>query len=282
MSVGIFAARETCASSALASTGSEATSAASSSESSSPSSSSCSSPGVSRSARSASSNATSSLVLAASSAAGSRAGGSTSSLPSLTSAFGSITAGSPTVSSPSSASMHAVLTVVPSRTRPSANSRLRIITCSCGLGAATDSRRRSSQGMCLDRMDLDHGPAGPVRGPPRLPGFARLALARRSLMPLRKEILMIASRYLFAALLASASLTACIDTGDDTLGEADEDLSTSSWSFGPRFNIADDLGNVPASAMLNGVQYYVYPFDDGGVLPGTSHDLYWNQCDAYV
>jgi len=92
---------------------------------------------------------------------------------------------------------------------------------------------------------------------------------------------MIASRYLFAALLASASLTACIDTGDDTLGEADEDLSTSSWSFGPRFNIADDLGNVPASAMLNGVQYYVYPFDDGGVLPGTSHDLYWNQCDAY-
>ncbi|HEY6036108.1 MAG TPA: hypothetical protein VIV58_17650 [Kofleriaceae bacterium] len=90
---------------------------------------------------------------------------------------------------------------------------------------------------------------------------------------------MIASRYLFAALLATASLTACIDPGDETLGETADDLSTSSWWGGG--SALNNLGNVPAMAMLNGAEYYVYPWDDGSaVLPGVSHDLYWHKCDS--
>jgi len=90
---------------------------------------------------------------------------------------------------------------------------------------------------------------------------------------------MIATRYLFTALLASASLTACLDTGDE-LSETADDLSTASWSGGPSESLSD-LGNVPAMAMLNGTEFYVYPWDDGSmVLPGVSHDLYWHQCNS--
>lgn len=92
---------------------------------------------------------------------------------------------------------------------------------------------------------------------------------------------MIASRYLFAALLATSSLTACLEPGDDGLGETSDDLSTTSWYGGASETISDDLGSVPAMAMLNGTEYYVYTWDGGGsVLPGTSNDLYWHQCNS--
>jgi hypothetical protein len=43
----------------------------------------------------------------------------------------------------------------------------------------------------------------------------------------------------------------------------------------------NDLGAPPAMAMLNGAEFYVYPWDDGSmVLPGVSHALYWHRCDA--
>jgi hypothetical protein len=94
---------------------------------------------------------------------------------------------------------------------------------------------------------------------------------------------MIGSRSLFAILLASASLTACaLDEGTDatdSYGEADSNLSSASWS-GPGYR-ADDLGAPPAMAMINGAELYVYPWDDGSmILPGVSHDLYWQRCDS--
>ncbi|MEP6862173.1 MAG: hypothetical protein ABJE66_16230 [Deltaproteobacteria bacterium] len=93
---------------------------------------------------------------------------------------------------------------------------------------------------------------------------------------------MIASRSLFAVLLASASLTACVlDGADDpeVLGEADSNLSSASWTS-PGWKL-EDLGASPAMTIINGAELYVFPWEDGSsVLPGVSHDLYWVRCDS--
>jgi hypothetical protein len=94
---------------------------------------------------------------------------------------------------------------------------------------------------------------------------------------------MIGSRSLFAVLLASASLTACAlddGTGDaDSFGEADSNLSTSSWTA-PGWKL-EDLGSSPSMTIVNGAELYVFSWDDGSmILPGVSHDLYWVRCDS--
>jgi hypothetical protein len=119
-------------------------------------------------------------------------------------------------------------------------------------------------------------------------GFATLALARHSLrgearrfVGELKENWMIALRTVFAALLASAALTACIglDDDDEALSDTTSNLSSASWT-GLGY-VQNDLGAPPAMALLNGVEFYVYPWDDGSmVVPGVSHDLYWHRCDS--
>jgi len=94
---------------------------------------------------------------------------------------------------------------------------------------------------------------------------------------------MIGSRALFAALLASVSLTACMDQLDDAaLGEETSNLSTASWSIG---NVADlaqeNYGSPPAMVELNGLQYWVGSWQDGTNLT-ANHDLYWQRCDGRI
>ena len=90
---------------------------------------------------------------------------------------------------------------------------------------------------------------------------------------------MFTSRFVFAALLASASLTACVGLDDDeSLGETTSDLSSSSWT-----SVADLGGGLsypPAIAMLNGVEYHVFAYDDSPLPGPLSHELYWDSCDA--
>ncbi len=86
------------------------------------------------------------------------------------------------------------------------------------------------------------------------------------------------TRSLFAMLLASSSLTACADLDDGSFGETESNLSSTSWSDAG--SPLSGLGSPPAMATLNGVNYYVYTWDDDSPFPGVSHDLYWHKCDS--
>ncbi|MEO7733931.1 MAG: hypothetical protein ABIY55_23410 [Kofleriaceae bacterium] len=88
------------------------------------------------------------------------------------------------------------------------------------------------------------------------------------------------SRSIFAALLAGASLTACVGLDEETFGEATSQLSTAGWSTSIG-NSWTDIGYPPVSANLDGHDYYVFTWNEGGSpIPSTPHDLYWFQCSA--
>lgn len=86
---------------------------------------------------------------------------------------------------------------------------------------------------------------------------------------------MIASRFMFATLLAASSVTACVDLDDNQLDATTSALSSSSWTT--VFVGARPVSYPPAMTMLDGVEYYVYA--DQSFTPGT-HDLSWHQCDG--
>jgi hypothetical protein len=66
----------------------------------------------------------------------------------------------------------------------------------------------------------------------------------------------------------------------ETLDETTSELSAANWTTA---GLADrDLGSPPAMAMLDGHEYYVYTWDEGGSVNPWSdiHELYWKQCSA--
>lgn len=89
------------------------------------------------------------------------------------------------------------------------------------------------------------------------------------------------SRTLFAALLASASLTACVDPGDEATVDVTSSNLSSTW-FGTNNHFQlEDLTFSPAMATLNNVEVYVYAWDPDPANPdGVYHQLYWHRCDT--
>jgi len=82
-------------------------------------------------------------------------------------------------------------------------------------------------------------------------------------------------RSLFAGLVLSATLSACVapGVGNEDVAETMSNLSATSWTG---MYPVDTIGHPPHMASLNGTTYYVFT-GDGGALPGVSNDLYWRK-----